>query len=225
METREISIIEIWQGIRKRLAFILGFGVILGIASALLSIFIIQPKYEANATLIVGKPTSYQNTSQNIEYNDILVNQRLVGTYGEIMKSVSVTQRVRDNLELKQSIKELGSMIRVQTMNDTEIISLTVTDSIPERAMDIANETAEIFIEEVSDIMQVENVQILDAAQMPLTPVSPKIIVNTALGVLVGLSLGIILALFREFSDTRIKSIDEYKNSFDIPVIGIIPNK
>lgn len=223
MEDREISLIEIWHGIKKRLVLILMLAIVVGGLAAATSLFILQPKYSTKTTLIVGRPESYKNPGQTIEYNDVLLNQKLVGTYGEIMKSASVMQQVNENLALQMTMKDLSNMVEVKTVNNTEIISLTVTDTIPERAMDIANETAEIFMKEVSSIMHVDNVQILDGATLPEIPVSPRVKLNTFIGVLLGGMIGVMIALFREFSDTRIKSVEEYKNTFDVPVIGIIP--
>ena len=225
MQEREISLIEIWHSIRKRIAMILVLGILFAGLTAVVSIFLIQPKYASKATLIVGRPESYQNGGQGIEYNDVLLNQKLVGTYGEIMKSQSVTRQVVANLKLDLSLAELSKKVDVKTVNNTEIISLTVTDTIPERAMDIANETAEIFMEEVREIMHVDNVQILDAAVLPQNPMSPDVFMNTLIGAFFGLMLGVAIALFKEFNDTRIKSVEEYKNNFDIPVIGIVPIK
>lgn len=225
MNQREVSLSELWQKIKNQAVVVILITLLTGIITAAISIYILEPQYRSNSTLIVGRPESYQNVSQTIDYNDVMLNQKLVGTYGEIMKSQSVMRQVSENLKLNLSLDELSNMVNVQTVNNTEIISLTVTDTIPERAMDIANETAEIFMQEVRSIMKVDNVQILDPAMLPLNPVNPNIFLNTVVGTFLGLVIGILYALFKEFNDTRIKSVEEYKNNFDLPVIGIIPTK
>lgn len=219
----DISLIEFWYGIRKRLPLIVLFTLMIVILVSSASVFILQKEYRTRTTLIVGRPASYTNSSQALEYNDVLLSQRLVGSYSEIMKSDTVTKQVNQNLGLNISNRELSEKINVQTVANTEIISLTVTDTIPERAMDIANETATIFMDEVRTIMQVDNVQLLDAATLPEHPVSPNVLMNTAIAGILGLMLGVLIALIKEFTDTRVKSVEDYKNAFDIPVIGIIP--
>ena len=219
----DISLIEFWYGIRKRLPLIVLVTLMIVILVSSASVFILQKEYRTRTTLIVGRPASYTNSSQALEYNDVLLSQRLVGSYSEIMKSDTVTKQVNQNLGLNISNRELSEKINVQTVANTEIISLTVTDTIPERAMDIANETATIFMDEVRTIMQVDNVQLLDAATLPEHPVSPNVLMNTAIAGILGLMLGVLIALIKEFTDTRVKSVEDYKNAFDIPVIGIIP--
>lgn len=219
----EISIIEIWYGIKKRLFGIILVTILLAAAAFAVSTFVLQKKYQARTTLIVGRPASYTSSGQSLEYNDVLLSQKLVSTYGEIMKSATVMQTVEENLGLEMTTQELSKKINVQTVTNTEIISLRVTDTIPERAMDIANETAMIFMDEVKSIMQVDNVQILDGATLPKNPVSPNVLLNTAIAGMLGLMLGVFVALLREFTDTTVKSVEDLKNSFNIPVIGTIP--
>lgn len=219
----EISLIEIWYGIKKRFALVIGLTILFSLIAGLMSLLVIEPKYSTRATLMVGRPASYASAGQSLEYNDVLLSQRLVGSYSEIMKSDTVMKQVNENLTLNMTKGQLSGRINVQTVSNTEIISLTVTDTIPERAMDIANETATIFMDEVRTIMQVDNVQLIDAATLPEHPVSPNVVMNTAIAGILGLMLGVLIALIREFTDTRVKSLEDYKNSFEIPVIGIIP--
>lgn len=225
VEEREISLIELWYAVKKHLLLILILGTVLGAATFAINSFVLQPEYQAQSTLIVGKPQGYQDTTgQGLTINDVNLNQKLVGTYAEIMKSETVMSQVNDNLGLSTSVRELSQKIRVSTVNNTEIISLSVVDTVPERAMDIANETTIIFMDEVQSIMKVDNVQILDGAKMPDQPIRPRVLINTAIGIILGLALGFFIAIVRELINTKVKSPEDYKNSFGIPVIGVIPD-
>ena len=73
--------------------------------------------------------------------------------------------------------------------------------------------------------MKVDNVQILDGATLPEKPSSPNIKKNTAIGVVLGLILGVMISIFKELADTTIKTQDDISQYFDLPVIGIIPDK
>lgn len=219
----EISLLELWDALRKNLGKILGLGVLTAVLTFAVSYFLIIPKYEATTTLIVGKPESYSSSGEGIQYNDVLLNQKLVSTYSEIMKSRGIADRVIQNLGLNFDLQRFQQALNVRTVNDTEIISVKVTDTIPERAMDIANETAEIFQEEVQSIMKVDNVQIIDAAILPEKPVSPRSAMNGAIGLVLGLMLGVFLALIKEFTDNTIKDADDLTNTFGLPVLGNIP--
>lgn len=219
----EISLFELWAGIKKRLAWIILATIVLGVTAFGVSKFLIQPKYQAQATMLIGKPADYNTQNQGIKYNDILLNQKLVSTYSEIIKSRGIAQQVIDNLDLGFNLSEFQEKVTVKTVKDTEVISVIVTDTIPARARDIANETAEIFQHDIKDIMHVDNVNLLDEALLPEDPVSPKILRNTALGALLGLFAASFLAVFIEINDTRIKTSEQLQEKFNLPVLGIIP--
>src|SRR5690606_2809766 len=115
----------------------------------------------------------YQSDNK-LEYNDVLLNQKLVSTYGELVKSRKVADQVIANLNLDMSYETFGSKVSVNLVNNTEIIKIQVKDTDPELAQKIANETAQVFMESVKNIMMVENVQVIDEAQISLNPISPK---------------------------------------------------
>lgn len=220
----EISLLQLWDGIRKRLPMIIVLTLVVGLGSFLINYFVLPPKYEASTTMLISKPKDYNpQGADQINYDDILVNQKLVSTYSEIIRSRGIAKQVIDNLELDFDLADFEDRVSVQTVKDTEVISVKVVDTIPERAMDIANETSEIFRDSIKGIMSIDNVNILDAAELPTVPVSPRVLLNTVLGLLLGLMLGVFLAVIRETTDTTIKTTDEITKEFNLTVLGVIP--
>jgi polysaccharide biosynthesis transport protein len=66
-------------------------------------------------------------------------------------------------------------------------------------------------------------VEIDERAKPAMGPFSPKKTLNIALGVVVGLVVGIGLAFFIEYLDTSVKTIDDVERSLGAPVLGVIP--
>ncbi len=66
-------------------------------------------------------------------------------------------------------------------------------------------------------------VQIVDFAVEGVRPVRPNKPLNIALGVIIGLVVGIGLAFFIEYLDTSVKTIDDVERSLQAPVLGVIP--
>jgi polysaccharide biosynthesis transport protein len=66
-------------------------------------------------------------------------------------------------------------------------------------------------------------VQIVDRATPGLRPVRPNKPLNIALGVIIGLVVGVGLAFFIEYLDTSVKTIDDVERSLQAPVLGVIP--
>ncbi|WP_425538134.1 YveK family protein [Microaceticoccus formicicus] len=221
----EISLLELWYGIRKRILFIIFLTLLFGAAAFGVSKFLITPQYEASTTMVIGKPKDYgQENSDMIKYSDIQLNQKLVTTYSEIIKSRGIAKQVIDNLDLNVEVKELAKAVSVQTVKDTEVITVKVIDTIPRRAVDIANETSEIFRDSIKVIMNIDNVQILDAAELPEKPIKPSVLRNTAIGLILGLFISVGIAIVKETLDTTIKSPEEITSEFNLTVLGVIPN-
>jgi len=66
-------------------------------------------------------------------------------------------------------------------------------------------------------------VQIIEPAEPGKAPVRPNKPVNIALGLIVGLIMGVGLAFFIEYLDTSVKTIDDVERTFQTPVLGVIP--
>jgi len=76
---------------------------------------------------------------------------------------------------------------------------------------------------DLSRLVRVNNIRILDAAEAPQTPVRPNVPMNMGLALLVGLIGGIGLAFFVEFMDNTIKSKEDVETSLALPFLGIVP--
>jgi succinoglycan biosynthesis transport protein ExoP len=66
-------------------------------------------------------------------------------------------------------------------------------------------------------------VSVKQVAEAPLFPARPRIILNLALGALVGLMVGLGLAFFIEYLDTSVKTMEDVEHLLGVPVLAIIP--
>jgi len=163
------------------------------------------------------------NQSDSIEYNTLLVNQKLVKTYSVIAKSDRVLDRVIEKLGIDMKPSELKDKITVASEGETEIIRITVEDTDPGFAMDLANLLAQVFMEQVISIMKLDNVQIIDVAKIPETPVKPRPLFNIAVAGVLGVMLGIGIVFLIEYLDNTIKTPEDIERYIGLPVLGIIP--
>lgn len=226
MDEREIDLLELAKKLKKHLFSILCLAVIFAALSYAASVFIITPKYEATTTMIVSNSKNEDNNQNgDVELSQINANRALVSTYSEIVKSKGVADKVINNLKLDTDYEEFSQKVSIEPVKDTQIISVKVVDTVPERAMDIANATSMVFKDSITKIMKVDNVQILDKANLPEKASSPNIKKNTAIGLILGFIIGVAISLFKELSDTTFKTTDDIQEAFDIPVLGMIPDK
>lgn len=218
----EISIKELFFILKKWIWLIILLLVVSMVISGLISFYVLDKEYQAFTTLMVGKPQDYKSEN-TLEYNDLILNQKLVSTYGELIKTRSVSDKVIANLNLPISYTTFASKVNVSLVKDTEIIKIQVTDGNPVLAADIANETADVFMEVVKEIMRVENVQVIDPAQVPTSPVSPRPLMNIAIAGVLGIMLGVFIAFLKEFLDNSIKTPEDVEKYLGVPVLGTIP--
>ena len=73
------------------------------------------------------------------------------------------------------------------------------------------------------DLPRTAMVEIVDTAKPGLRPVRPNKPLNIALGVIIGLVVGVGLAFFIEYLDTSVKTIDDVERALQSPVLGVIP--
>lgn len=219
----EIELRELFFIIWKRKWTILIITIISIISSGLVSYFVLDSEYETFTTLMLSKPNTGMGTNDVIQYNDILLNQKLVSTYGEIAKSRVVSSEVIENLSLDLTPEQLKNRVSVSLVKDTEIIKIVVNDNNPELATKIANETAQVFKKNVVEIMKIENVQVIDKAVVPISPVKPRPIFNMIIVGVLGIMISIFLVFLLEYMDNTIKTPSDIERYLDLPIIGMIP--
>jgi capsular polysaccharide biosynthesis protein len=218
----EMELKEYLSIIMKRIWLIIFLPVIVAAISAYVSFYVMDPIYEANTTLyIINKSSSPGLT---IAYNDLLVGQQLVNDYKEIVKSRKITSKVIEELNLTGwSPSRLARKINVSAKNNTRVIEIVVSDSNPQLAKDIADKVAEVFKREAVNLMKVENVNIVDTAQLPENPVKPRHRMNIAVSFLIGLLAAIGIVFLVEYFDDTIKTADDVEKYLGLTVLGTIP--
>jgi capsular polysaccharide biosynthesis protein len=206
----------------KRKWLIILLPLIVAMISAYVSFYVLDQVYEANTTLYIINKSG--GSEYPIVYNDLLVGQQLVKDYKEIAKSRRITGEVIKELDLKNiSSSMLSNKINVNAKSDTRLIEIKVQDNSPQMAVDIANKLAEVFTKEIMNIMKVENVSIVDIAQLPEHPIKPRPIMNIAVAFMMGLLAALGISFVIEYLDDTIKTADDVEKYLGLTVLGTIP--
>lgn len=121
--------------------------VLLGMAAAagvaLLLSQRMPPLYRASSRLLVDEAPG---SAGGNDYSLLLLEQRLAQTYVEIINTGPVRQEVIERLNLPFAADTLATMLSVAALPDTKIIVISVEDSDPVRAAEIANMVGAVFI-------------------------------------------------------------------------------
>lgn len=187
------------------------------------SVGFVTPKYTSSTTLLLATSESANSKTNTITTSDITLNSKLVSTYSELVKSKNVTRQVISNLGINETEDELRDNITVSSVKDTELIKISVTDKNATNAYNVANEIAKVFTQKVSEIYNINNVQVLDQAEVSTTPSNINHAKDVIMFTFVGLFVAIVFVIIANMLDTTIKTSEEVEKLCNVPVIASIP--
>lgn len=214
-----ISLKELFQTLKKRMVLIISITLIAMIVSGVISFFILTPEYKSSTQILVNQTKDDQSL---YNYNEVQTNVQLISTYSVIIKSAAILNNVKNDLKLDISVSDLNNKISVESAQNSQIMTVSVTDSDPTLALSIANKTAEVFEKEIKEIMSVDNVTILPLAndQENQSPISPNPTLNIAVAAVVGIMLGIGIAFLLDYLDNTVKTEQDVEKLLGLPVLG-----
>lgn len=115
-----------------------------GLSAFLYSYFFVTPIYQSTTTLLISEATASRTT----DYNAILTSERLARTYSEMLIQRPVLEETIAKLSLTQAPEYLKKSIDVQLLRDTQLIRVSVDNSNPYKAAEIANTLVNTFIQQ-----------------------------------------------------------------------------
>jgi capsular exopolysaccharide synthesis family protein len=183
-----------------------------------------EPTYQAEAKLLVVAK-SRPGGGVSSAYEGALLSQQLIASFSEMLQSRAILQRALELDPQPLTANQLQAQVNAQPILDTLLIRLTVHDHTPRRAQRLANSVARAFIQELPRLQGGSTIQVdlVETALLPSTPVAPRLKVNVTLGLLLGTLLGLGLAFLREHMDTSIKTPEMLEAAGHVPVVGAIP--
>lgn len=215
-----LNLEEILDVLKKNILMIISLALLAGAIAAFATAFLMTPQYRATTQVLVSQSEQTESFTQQ----DIQASLQVINTYSDIITSPAILEPVAENLELDYSSAELASQVTVNNENDSQVLNISVENEVAENAETLANEIATVFQENIADIMNVDNVSILTAADVgdEPSPVSPQPLVNIAIGLILGGLLGLGIAFLRAFLDTSLQSEEDVQKYLDLPVVGTV---
>ncbi|MEJ3404866.1 polysaccharide biosynthesis tyrosine autokinase [Rathayibacter sp. YIM 133350] len=184
-----------------------------------------SPRYAANASGFVTAGTS--DNLALASAGDALAKSR-AKSYVDLAKGRATAERVIGDLGLDTTPSALITRISVSQPLDTVLIEVTAQAGTPTGASALADAWIAALAAEVKSIEGGEDslslrVVPVEAAAVPTSPVFPNTRLAIALGLLIGLAVGVAYAVVRNQLDRRIRSASAVEKQFGLPVVASIP--
>ena len=196
------------------------------VGAALVFTFLQTPKYSSTSSALIAVDTA---ASPGELSSGALYAERQVSSFVALADSALVLDPVIDELGLNVTPQALRSRVSVSAPAGTSIVDVTVTDTNAGRAAEIANAITASLKNVTSDVVptgpdgdEIVTVTVVEPASESSRPVSPRPVVNIALGLIAGVVLGLGQALVRRLLDSRIRTRDDLEEITDAPVLASV---
>ena len=181
-----------------------------------------KPQYNSSVTVLLTGDEA--QGEKQVTQTDLNLNSGLISTYGSIAKSANVLSKVIENLGLDISVQNLQKNLTVAEIKNTQFLKITVENQNPETAMKIANEISTVFVEQIKTIYNIQNINIIDTAEISNTPCNINHIKDMAIALMAGIFASGVLILIIYILDDTIKSEKDIPVNLKLETIGTIPN-
>ncbi len=222
----EIDLKQLFEMFWNKKAQIILIILIFMVIGVIYSVGFVTPMYSSSTTLVLaGTASSTEEQSTNtITTADLTINSKLVATYSELVKSKNILGQVISNLGINVNEEQLRQNVQVTSVEDTELIEITVSNENAEYAAKIANEIAKVFEEKIAkEIYNINNVHIVDEATVSANPSNVNHLKDIVIFAFIGVVVAGMYVLITNMLDTTVKTQEDIEKEIKIPVLASIP--
>ncbi len=219
-----VDILHIVKALWHRAWIIVLSGILAAAIGFSMASFVIAPKYSSSILLYVNTNTLSVGDSFSITPSQLSAAQSLVKTYIVMLQNRTTLEKVIDRAEVSYTYEELSKMITANSVNDTEVMQVTVTSNNPYEAAKIVNAIAEVLPERIDEIIDGSTMAVVDSGAVNLRRVSPNIVIYTLLGLVLGVLLSASVLAILAMMDDAIRDEEYILKNYNYPILAKIPN-
>ena len=220
-----IDIMHIIRTVWYKLWILILCGVLAGGIGFSMAKFVIAPEYSSSIMLYVNNSSiSLNDVGFSLSSSDISAAQSLVKTYNVLLKNRTTLQRVIEETDVSYDWEELYDMIEASSVNETEIMRVTVTSKDPYEAQKIANGIATVLPQRVTEIVEGTSMEVVDSAVANTQKVSPSITKYTAIGFILGIFVSLTVVVIYALMDNTIHDEDYVLQTYNYAILAKVPD-
>ncbi|WP_078428923.1 YveK family protein [Alkalihalobacterium alkalinitrilicum] len=201
---KEINLREIFLIIKKRFWIIVVITMIATIAGYFQNSSSITSLYQSSSRIIVGASSDYMNTLR------------------VIMRDSIIMEKVVMELNLTRSPEALAGQITVESIDNSQVVRISVIDTDPNLAAEIANTTATVFKNEIGEIVDFNDVSYLSEAKVNPYPINSKSNRTIYIAFIMGLVIGTGFVFLLNSLDDTVSSDRDVEELIGLPILGSV---
>ncbi len=181
----------------------------------------VVPKYQATSTLLLIPNDTYE--SRELTNIELLINSELITTYSSIAQNSKILKQTIRNLGLDMTEKQLLSQMKVRIVDESYIIEISISNTNPQTAMEITNELSSVFLKEIKEIYNLNNIGVVDEAQLPMQPYNIHHTKDIAIFLIAGMVISFAYIMIIYVFDNTLKKEEDIENYIYVKSLGSIP--
>ena len=197
---------------------------ILGLVGGAYKVSKVAPVYAGHVTFLVNSPTT--TTASSVSSN-LTAAEDLAVSYAQLLSSDRLGGLIAAaNPAMKLTPRQIASKISGTAQLNTVLVDATVRDTSRARLALITSSVATEFpkmIASMSTSASPSSLEVTSGPSVSKGPVSPHKKLEWGLGLLIGLLVGLAIAVGREVLDNSVRSTETVRELTGLPVIGSIP--
>ena len=216
----EINLGELFAVLLGRAFLIISAGIFFGRAGLFISKFLMHPAYDSTTKIYILN----KEENQTVTYSDVQISTQLTQDYAELIKSRYVLEEVIQRLNLVDTDYEaLSRVLKVDTPSDTRIVAITARDEDPLMAMQIANCIREVASEHITNVMDIDAINVAETANVPTQKAGPSVTRWTIIAGFLGAVLVAFFVILEYLLDDTIKSNDDVERYLGLSTLALVP--
>ena len=216
----EINLGELFSILLGRAFLIISAGLFFALVGLFVSKFVVHPVFDSTTKIYILN----KEENQTVTYSDVQISTQLTSDYAELIKSRYVLEEAIQRLNLvDKTYKDLAKVVKVDTPSDTRIVAITAKDEDPLMAMAIANCIREVSSEHITNVMDIDAINVAETANVPTEKASPSVFRWTVISGFAGTVIVAFFVVLGFLMDDTIKSNDDVERYLGLSTIGLIP--
>jgi len=205
IKPKEINLKAIMGIIMKRLWLVVSITIVITVLAGLYNARPEEPIYASSSRILIG------------------ANAELRGTANVLLREPIVLKGVIEELGLRQSPEGLRTQIRISNVEGSLVTLVTVIDTNPQRAADIANALIQSYRPIASQSLGISTIRTLTEAEAVPYPINSKSNTIVIVAFLAGLFISICGVFLLDSLDDSIRTEKDIEKLLGVSVLGHVP--